>query len=193
MIILPIQFLARAASFFHTIAFPFAMMRSNRMARFHSAWEKIRICVSARAFISNSRIQMIPKRTRSVSILVEEGCNLRLIKRCLRGREELESLIASLFEAFHDPSVRPPIYEINTSSFVSLSSLQTPFLKCKSHRETCCKIVGEMFVARSILVSPSFVISLSHKCKLLDLSYVHALRPIAMNIRDARFSTREQQ
>lgn len=81
MIILPIQFLARAASFFHTIAFPFAMMRSNRMARFHSAWEKIRICVSARAFISNSRIQMIPKRTRSVSILVEEGCNLRLIKR----------------------------------------------------------------------------------------------------------------
>lgn len=151
MIILPIQFLARAASFFHTIAFPFAMMRSNRMARFHSAWEKIRICVSARAFISNSRIQMIPKRTRSVSILVEEGCNLRLIKRCLRGREELESLIASLFEAFHDPSVRSPIYEINTSSFVSLSSLQTPFLKCKSHRETCCKIVGEMFVARSIL------------------------------------------
>lgn len=115
MIILPIQFLARAASFFHTIAFPFAMMRSNRMARFHSAWEKIRICVSARAFISNSRIQMIPKRTRSVSILVEEGCNLRLIKRCLRGREELESLIASLFEAFHDPSVRPPIYEINKS------------------------------------------------------------------------------
>lgn len=151
MIILPIQFLARAASFFHTIAFPFAMMRSNRMARFHSAWEKIRICVSARAFISNSRIQMIPKRTRSVSILVEEGCNLRLIKRCLRGREELESLIASLFEAFHDPSIRPPIYEINTSSFVSLSSLQTPFLKCKSHRETCCKIVGGMFVARSIL------------------------------------------
>lgn len=189
MIILPIQFLARAASFFHTIAFPFAMMRSNRMARFHSAWEKIRICVSARAFISNSRIQMIPERTRSVSILVEEGCNLRLIKRCLRGREELESLIASLFEAFHDPSTRPPIYEINTSSFVSLSSPQTPFLKCKSHRETCWGNVRSEIDS----LSPSFVISLSHKCKLLDLSYVHALRPIAMNIRDARFSTREQQ
>lgn len=150
MIILPIQFLARAASFFHTIAFPFAMMRSNRKA-WHGFIPRGRRYVSARAFISNSRIQMIPKRTRSVSILVEEGCNLRLIKRCLRGREELESLIASLFEAFHDPSIRPPIYEINTSSFVSLSSLQTPFLKCKSHRETCCKIVGGMFVARSIL------------------------------------------
>lgn len=161
MIILPIQFLARAVSFFHTIAFPFAMMRSNRMARFHSAWEKIRICVSARAFISNSRIQMIPKRTRSVSILVEEGCNLRLIKRCLRGREELESLIASLFEAFHDPSVRPPIYEINTSSFVSLS---------------CCKIVGEMFVARSILHPSLFPFptnanySTSRTCTLFVLS-----------------------
>lgn len=56
-------------------------------------------------------------------------------------------------------------------------------------------------LARSILdpISRSKAEALprySHKCKLrveLDLSYVHALRPTAMNIRDARFSTREQQ
>lgn len=91
-------------------------------------------------YLSNSRIQMIPER---VDPRAEEGCNLRLIKRCLPGREELESLIASLFfPDFPRPlyarekpvklirerrTISLPflfhfqIYETNTSSFVLLS------------------------------------------------------------------------
>lgn len=192
-------------------------------------------------YLSNSRIQMIPR--------AEEGCNLRLIKRCLPGREELESLIASLFF----PDFPRPLYAREkpvklirerrmisllpfffTSkftkptpplSFCFLTRMSIPaFYNSKKRKRekilhlwyyssiSLQTLISQIqisssrdkiapLLARSILdpISRSKAEALprySHKCKLrveLDLSYVHALRPTAMNIRDARFSTREQQ